>query len=287
MKQVTNFFHKIINQYFIVLLIAIVVVSLGQMVKMTVWQDDQALFFKLAHINEAVGFFGKGPFGSGIYRYAATPFIPIYTLFGFNTVPYYLYILTLYAITTIVVYKTFSFVLNKSAGRVAGFLYAAGYLTSDGVYRMANSSTMSVSIILTCFCFASYWKFYKAGGIRFYLLALIFYTLSLEFAVTRMHYFILVLVTFELLFLAFKKPLKSILNSIIRLIPIFLIFYKYLILEGDSRSGIVKEFFIGIFQGKFYYLFNFLTSLQATFTSILLGLTSTTFLKTACIIPFL
>src|SRR3989344_150521 len=139
---------KWFSNNYIFFLILLVLISYGQILGLYVWEDDHALFFKLAHLKEGAGYFGPGPFGTGIYRYAAVPFIPIYYLFGYFVPAYFGLILLLYLITTIVIYKVFSTVISETAGKVASFMYGAGYIVSDGVWRMANSSTTSISIIL-------------------------------------------------------------------------------------------------------------------------------------------
>lgn len=226
------------------------------------WEDDQALFFKLAHINEPAGFFGPGPFGSGIYRFGATPFIPIYHLFRFNTIAYFGFLIILYIITTIIVYKTFTLILGNKGGKIAGFLYASGYITSESFIRMANSATTSISIILCSLVLMSYWKFFKNGRYLWYLTALLFYFVAVQLTLVRVHYFIAVIILFELLFLASFKNIKSYFNSIVRLLPFGYIFYVNYIIGGDSRTGEVGKFLSSILHGQFYQFYGFLSSLS-------------------------
>lgn len=261
LKEFISKLLKFINKHFLFFLLVVVFISLGQMIFMDVWQDDQALFFKLAHINEPAGFFGDGPFGAGPYRYAATPFIPIYQLFGFNTYAYFTFMLFLYGLATIIVYKTFKLILGEKAGKVAGFLFAAGYITSDGAYRMANSVTTSFSIIFACLIIYSYWKFFKSKKIIWYIFALAFFFASLEFSITRMHYFFVVIVAFEIIFLTWGKPLKSLLFTFLRLTPFFLIFYHYMVLGGDPRVGESSSYFFAFLNNKFYLYYGFFASL--------------------------
>lgn len=262
MREILNLGKKLIDKYFIFILVALVLISFGQMLFMNVWQDDQALFFKLAHINEPAGYFGAGPFGSGVYRYAATPFIPIYHFFGFNTVAYFSLMLFLYIIATLTIYKVFSLILNKKAGMVAGLFYAAGYITSDSVWRMANSVTTSNSIILTSLILLLYWKFFKSGKISFYIGALLLFRFAIEIALARMHYFFAVIIAFEILFLSFRKPvIKSLFYSLLRISTFFYFFYFTYIKGADQRSGEVNNFLGSILHGQFYQLFGFFGSL--------------------------
>lgn len=253
---------KLLDKYFVLFLVVLVLISFGQMLFMNVWQDDQALFFKLAHIQEPAGYFGAGPFGSGVYRYAATPFIPIYWLFGFNTMAYFGLMLFLYTLTTVVIYKVFSYILSEQVGKIAGLFYAAGYITSDGFWRMANSVTTSNSIILASLIILLYWKFFKSGKIYHYLGALFVFRLAIEIALARMHYFFTVIIIFEILFLSFRKPIiKSLFYSSLRIIPFFYFFYNVYINGVDQRTGEINNFLGSILHSQFYQLFGFFGSL--------------------------
>lgn len=241
----------LIDKNFVFFLFLIVLISYGQMLWMQPWQDDNALFFKLAHIEEGVGYFGTGPVGSGITKYTPTPFIPIYYLFGTNTVPYFALLLVLYAVSAIFVYKAFSFILGKDGGRIAGFIFAAGYVSSDGIWRMANSVTTSISVITISLLLLFYWKFHQKRKSRYYFMALFAFFLATEFAINRTHYLFVTVVLFEVLFLAFQKPLLSIFFSIIRLLPFFYVFQNFALVASSNRTPQMKEFILGFAQGKF------------------------------------
>lgn len=259
--KLKNFFDR---RYWL-LLVIIVAVSYGQILFMQPWEDDNALFFKLAHIEDAVGYFGKGPLGEGIYRFAAVPFIPIYKLFHFYIPAYFALLLFLYALTTIVVYKVFSKVLGEAGGRIAGFIYAAGYITSDSFWRMANSATTSISIMMVALFFYFYWRYYKEGKIRSYFFALAVFLIAVVYSVVRNHYLFAIVVFFEVIFLALKKPIKSIVFSIVRIIPFLFIFYRWVILAGDSRTEGVADYIKSILQGNFYQTYGVLSSVANLF----------------------
>lgn len=233
---------------------------MGQITQMNVWEDDQALFFKLAHIQAPAGFFGPGPFGLPPYKYAATPFIPIYTFFGLNPTAFFTYLLVVYLITTIVIYKTFKFILGENGGKVTAFFFACSYITSEAFFRMANSMTTNLSIILACLILASYWKFFKTQKYIYYFLSVFLFFLSLEFAMSRMHYFFAVIILFELIFLTFKNTWRSIIPSLLRLLPPALVFYNYLIIGGDHRTGNVVDTARSLLQGQFFLLYGFFAS---------------------------
>src|SRR3990167_393158 len=194
---------------FILVLLFVVVVSYGQILGMHVWQDDNGLFFKLAHINEPAGYFGVGPLGTGTYKYTITPYIPIYKMFGYTAFPYFFLNLILYFLSAICVYKVFSRIIGEKGGRMAGFLYAAGYVASDGIIRLFSSPLFSLSVILISLFLLAYWNYYRQKKIGWYYLSVLFFFLAIEFVRARTHYLIGVAALFELIFLAFKKPLKS------------------------------------------------------------------------------
>jgi hypothetical protein len=141
-------------------------------------------------------------------------------------------------------------------------LFGAGYVASDGLIRLYNSVGTSLSIILIVFLIYFYWEFCKKKNVKSYLFALSLFFLASEFIRYRTHYLISVVVVFELLFLTFNKPLvRSIKNSIVRLLPFGYIFYKYFIVAGDSRSGKVLEYIQAILRGEFYQMYSFFASL--------------------------
>lgn len=256
-----NFLIKFFGRHFILFLILVAFISYGQMLFMQPWQDDNALFFKLAHIDEGAGYFGKGPIGNGLTKWAHTPFIPIYIFFGHNTVAYFGFLLVLYIISAIFVYKNFSVILGETGGRVAGFLYGAGYIFSDGVWRMANSVTTSLSIIFISVFLIGYWKFYKNKNIIWYFLALFSFFLASEVTIVRTHYFFLIVLFFEII-LHFQKNIPHFLfGLILRLAPFFYIFQKLALTASSSRSGEAQNFVFSFFRGEFHTYYGFLSTI--------------------------
>lgn len=262
MMPILNFLIKLFNKHFVLLLVLIAFVSYGQMLFMQPWQDDNALLFKLAHINEPAGYFGIGPIGNGLTKWAHTPFIPIYYLFGYNTVFYFALLLVLYIVSAIFIYKAFSVILGEAGGRVAGFLYSAGYVFSDGVWRMANSATTSFSIIFISLFLVGYWKFSKSKNLFWYLLALAGFFLASEVTIVRTHYFFAVVVFFELTFFSLRNLLTSLIHSVIRLVPFFYIFNNWALTASSSRTGEAQEFSLAWFNGQFHLYYGFLSSIS-------------------------
>src|SRR5260221_8330446 len=242
--------------YWEMFLFFITFISYGQMFWMGVWQDDNAIFFKLQHINEAAGFFGRGLVGEGPYRFSFTPYWFIYKIFGEqNTLPYYVLIFVFYFLVVLAIYKFFSKFISVSGGKIASFLFACGLIGSEGFFWLANAMVSDVSIILLCLCLYFYYIFSKKRNLKFYLLAIVFYWTSSYFTLIRSYYFIGIVILFELIFLASKK-------SILRLIPFAGIFYYFFIYGGDSRTGLLKDIVESFLSKKFYIVYGFFSSLS-------------------------
>lgn len=252
---------KVFIKYW-VFLILLISISYGQILQMFPWQDDHALMFKLGNIFEKAGYLGTGILGEGPYKYTAAFYYPIYKLFGYNIPLFYLLALICYLVATLSIYYVISKIFDKKSGRLAGFLFGAGYVASDGFIRLYNSVGTSLSIMLIIFLIFFYWNYWKQGKIKFYLISLALFYLATEFVRYRTHYLISVVLVFELLFFAFNKPLiKSIRNTVVRLLPFGYIFYKYFVVAGDSRSGKVLEYVQALLRGEFYQTYSFFASL--------------------------
>lgn len=246
----------------IFILFIVIFISYGQIFQMGVWKDDNAIFFKLQHINETAGFFGKGLIGEGPYRFSFTPYWFIYKIFGQrNMFPYYLLIFIFYLIAAFAIYKFIEVFISKEAGRVSALLFACGYIASEGFFWLANAMVSDVSIILLCLCMFFYYKFFLKRKLRFYLLALLFYSATAYLTAIRSYYFIGIVILFELFIFAFEKKLKYLSISVIRLVPFLGVFYYFFIYGADARSGLVKDIVQSLLSGKFYIFYGFLTSL--------------------------
>lgn len=60
-----NLPKKHLYKFTLVLISLVAAISFGQMLNFDLWQDDNALIFKLQHHNEASGVFGAGILGLG------------------------------------------------------------------------------------------------------------------------------------------------------------------------------------------------------------------------------
>ncbi len=225
------------------------------------WQDDNALFFKLAHLAGPAGFLGPGIFGVGPYKYTAFFYTPIYFLFKYNIPFYFIYTFIMYFLATVVLYETTRRMFGEKVGKVASFLFATGYIASDGIIRLYNSFATSLSIILISLMLFSYWKFYKKSNYKFYFFSIFCYFLSVELIYYRNHYLIIIPLVFEIIFLL-KKKISSLFTFSARMAPFVFIFYKYFIQMSDSRTVEIKNFISGLLRGEFFRLYSFLSSVS-------------------------
>lgn len=250
---------------FWLLLLIVVFISYGQTLFMLPWQDDNALFFKLAHIQEPAGFLGKGIFGEGAYRYTAFFYYPVYLLFGHQPFFYFLQGFIFYFLSVYVVYAIVLRIFDKQTAKITSFLYACGYLASDGYIRIFNSVVTSLSVILISSLFYFYWSYFQKRRLWFYLFALFSFIVASEIAPARTHYLIGVIFLFEVCFSIWQSGLGSIYKSVFRIFPFTLIFYKYFLENADSRSQNVVSFVKNLLNGKLAELYGFLGSLTNLF----------------------
>ncbi len=234
-KKMTEVFRKFLDKYFLIILTLLVVISFGQIILMQPWQDDNALMFKLSHIDEPVGFLGRGIFGEGPYRYTATPYYVFYRLFGYNISLFFGLALVCYLLATFSIYWLFKTLVDKNTGRLASVLFAANYATSDSFIRLFNSVSSSLGVVLLCGLIISYWKLLKSGRWQWYILALIIFWLSSELVFVRFHYLIAGVILFEVIFGLASLRVNTLVKSFLRVIPFFIIFRLVYLLNGDSR----------------------------------------------------
>lgn len=237
------------NRYFFIFLLILVFISFGQILWMQPWQDDNALIFKLVHIDEAAGFLGKGVFGEGPYRYTATPYYLIYSIFGLNIAAFFGLALIFYFLSTLAIYFLLKMLIDNNTGKLAAILYTTNYVTSDSFIRLFNSVSTSLGVIFLCSLIASYWKFLQTKKFIFFSLAILAFWLASEFTYVRSHYLIAVVILIEII----------IGRSILRLIPFVLIFVWQYIINGDVRSAEGINNINLILSGRFENLFSIFT----------------------------
>lgn len=249
----------------LVILGLIVAISFGQATGFALWQDDNALIFKLQHLEERVGYFGAGPFGIGAYRYIAVPYIPIYKLFGANILVFYLWAIFFYFLASIsVFFLALQITRNKLLAFLSGAIFAAGFIGSDGILRLFNSIQTSYSVTFTCLFFLFLWRFVRGPNVRDYLVALTLFFITLETAFIRTQYLILPAVVFLILFLNWGKLNKG-LKNIFLIVPFILVYHSVFTRSADARATVVKDYIDGLLSGKFEYTYSFFGSLGNIF----------------------
>lgn len=251
----------------ILILISLVAfLTFSQSLFFTLWQDDNALIFKAQHPQEQAGVFGPGVFGLGAYRYIATPYIFLYQLFGLNLPVFYLIAIIFYVLAAIsVFFLAKELTGNKLLSALAGLIFAAGFIGSEGVLRLFNSLQTSYSIILVSLLFILLNRFLVSRNIFFYFLSIAFFYLTIEMSLIRTQYLIIPVIVFILLFLVNWKSTKAIFFTIILNIPYLAIFYKQYLETPDPRNQLITVFSQGLFSGQVEFLFSFFGSMGNLF----------------------
>lgn len=248
-KRLTTFFSK---NYWIFLFI-VVFISYGQILNMYVWKDDNAIFFKFNHLEEPAGYLGRGLLGEGVYRFSVTPYWFVYQIFGYETiVPYYLICFLAYLLATYLVYLFTRNFISETSGKVASFLFASGYIASEGITWLASSMILSLSVTLILLILYFYTIYFKKRKVKYYFFALLFFGVASYLTIVRIHYFILVLFMFEILFVVKRGDYKAYFYFLARIIPFFIIFFIFIIQNSDQRALSTVSLIKDIASGDFY-----------------------------------
>lgn len=224
---------------------------------MYVWKDDNALFFKFFHMNETVGFFGPGYIGTGLYRFLVLPHWWIFKLFGTQQIwPFYLQTLVFYGLATLAVYKLFVRLFGFQVGRLAGFLYACGYIASEAFYWLNESLMHSFSTILVCLTLICYHRFAQSRRVIHYFQTVVMYFLTVFIVQARSHYIFGMLVVFDLLWVVQKRTWRAFGEFLFRMVPLTVIFYVFYVRDVDQRAQAIPDYLHAVLAGKFYYLYS-------------------------------
>lgn len=231
----------------------VVLASFGQLIFFDVWQDDNALIFKLQHITDDAGVFGPGLLGLGVYKYIAVPYYLIDQFFGLNLTVFYCFTILFYFLASVsVFYVTKQLTKNIFLSFLSSLIFASGFIGSEGIMRLFNSIQTSYSVILACLTFIF---LQKAAEEKFYpnlFLSYLFFYLSLELAYIRTQYLILPVFAFGLLF--FRRWLK------LSLLPFLVIFYLQYFQSPDPRTKLIWDFLQNLLAENLDYTFSFFTS---------------------------
>ncbi len=241
-------------------LIIAVLLSYGLTTRMYFWQDDSALIFRLQNPVGQMGSFGLSIWGDrGSYRYLAIPFIPFYPLFHLEPFGYFVVGLLTYFIATLCFfYFAKEIFREKKLATIASFIFAAGYVGSDMMFRIINSWQSNIGLVLSLLSLYFYTRFTNKNENKYYFLSLLFYLGSIELVFIRSHSLVASIV---ILGLIFRK--RSFLGSIFRLLPFVLLFYLWYLKNPSFVAPGLNE------TGLFATLFG--TAGNSLFPSILSG----------------
>lgn len=246
------------TKFIFISLLFISLIAYGQILFMYFWIDDSALIYKLQHLDQSLGFWGKGAIGQGPYRHIVNQFVPFYPIFKINPVPYFAVGLLLYFLTSLAVYFfSISLTRNKSIALIAAAIFASGYVGSESIFGITNSWQTSRGIIMAFGTFWLYYKYLKSKKLIFYILSVILFFFSLDTIYIRAHGLIIALFLFDIIFSPVLINFKSLLGLFTRQIAFIVIHYNIYLTGGGYASSfgiwtLLKDIFD---DGKYYLLF--------------------------------
>ena len=139
----------------IVLIAFVILLAYGQTLGMYFWNDDNAIIFKLQHLNEGMGNLGSGIFGfDSPYKMVIFPLVPIYYFFGINSIAFFAYGLFFYTLAAITVFLFARSVLrNEKQSLLVSLIFASSLVGAESLWRVYNSVHTSITIIYSLlFC---------------------------------------------------------------------------------------------------------------------------------------
>lgn len=236
-KKITSFVKKHEPLVVFVLLLLITLLAYGKTLNMYWWVDDWGLAYKMLFPEEGPGNLGVGIFGSGAYRYLATPFIYLYPIFKLNAQAYFLLGLIQYVIASLLVYLFIKEITNKkNIALGSAIIFASGYIGSYALYRLSNSYQL---IETTIFMILTSWmliKHYNTNRYLYYYLSIVFYIITLEFFFLRSGGIILTTIATSFFYISRWNKNKLSLQFFVKLIP-FVVIYLYFYLGGRESGG--------------------------------------------------
>src|SRR3990167_1475306 len=132
-----NFLREFLkkNLFVILTIFLLTLIAYGQTTQMYFLIDDNAVIYKLQHIDETLGYFGKGSIGQGPYRHIINQFVPFYPIFRVNALPYFAVGVFLYFLTAVSVYFfTKAISKNNAIALGASLIFASGYVGSETMF---------------------------------------------------------------------------------------------------------------------------------------------------------
>lgn len=243
---------------FIAAISILVFVSYWHLLKFDIWQDDNALIFKVQHPHEQVGVFGAGEFGLGAYRYVAYPYILLSKVFGVNLSIFYFTGLVIHIAAVASVFFLSKLLFNKKdIAFLTALLFSISYIGLESLIRLFNSIQTSLSILFISLTFFFLYLYKLKKNVYYLIYSSLFFFLSIEIGYVRMQYSIIPLLTFWLLYF-FNASKFSI--SLITIIPFLGIYIYEYVLNSDSRTSLINIFLGHLGRGNFEYLYSFFAS---------------------------
>lgn len=227
------------NLFSIIILFFVTLFAYGQTLQMYFLIDDNALIYKLQHIDTYTGFWGKGIIGEGPYKHIVDQFVHFYPLFGVNPTPYFAVGVLLYFFAALALFIFVQSVTkNKFIALTTSAIFASGYVGSEAMFGIVNSWQTARGIIMTLITFLLFYKYIKSKNLIFYLLSVILFFFSLDTVYIRAHGLIFSLIFFDILFWPVQLKLRSIIKLISRQVPFALIHYYVYILGSPYVKGL-------------------------------------------------
>lgn len=241
------------------LLLAIVVLSYGKTVHMFYWIDDWGMLFNMIHPD-----IFPGNFGHPAYRYNTTPFVFLYPFVGFNSQVYFgLGVIQYWIATVLLFFFVRSITKSFMIALISAAIFGSGYIGSYAMYRISNSYQLVDTAIFMILTVWTLFLFYKTKKIKFYILSLILFTLTLEFLFLRSQALLPLVVAISL-FAGFVKINFGGLKFIaLRLLPFGLLYYFFYFKDarirpggGSASSDAFHQTFTTLFSERNFELFN-------------------------------
>lgn len=239
-----------------ILILVVTIISLGQTTQGYFWIDDNALIYKLQHLNENIGYWGQGMIGGGPYRYIIVQFVPFYPYFKINPFPYFLVGLLIYFIASLTLYIFINSISrNKSIAFWSAMIFATGYVGLESILGITNSWQTSRGIIMALITFWFYYKYLNEKIFAYYILSLVLFFFSLETVFIRSHGLFIALIFLDLLYGNLNFKLKRILFFVFRQTPFIYLNYKIFFEKSAYAGGLgIWDIFQQAFSDQKYEL---------------------------------
>lgn len=239
------------------------------MVNLYFWGDDWDLFLKVQHPELSIWGTSSGPFGTGPYRYFHTVFLVLYPFFGLNATAYFSFGILLYMMAALCVYFLVLELGRKKhlAIGVSLIFASAGYIGFQAFAHLQHLYAMLGTIIFTSLSMWALARHFRTDKIFWYVLSILLFSGTVEFYILRAHGMIFVVIFLTLLFAPWKKDIKSMLFTVLKLIP-FIFIYNHIYRTIYAGNNTSFESFLSVFSNKeaFGYLINF----PGTFSNIII-----------------